>query len=166
MNTDSPRSLSPARPWRAGSRSIVPTAVTESELDPTPDSERVAEARARAAERLHRQRRSLRPLGWAVIFVVVLGSVNSHPVPALHGKGLAVTLALCLFAGTLVIAVRDGFPERSLAVQTAVIAIMELQVSRSPGFNSREPPGSLPVWRCSWRSRGCRSTPVSRWLAL
>ena len=124
MSTDSPRSFSPARPWRAGSRSIVPTAVTESELDPRPESERVAEARARAHERLHRQRGSLRPLGWAVIFVVVLGSVNSHPVPGLHGKGLAVTLALCLFAGTLLIAIRDGFPERSLAVQAAVIAVI------------------------------------------
>lgn len=98
--------------------------MTESELDATPDSERVAEARARAQERLHRQRRSLRPLGWAVIFVVVLGSANSHPVPGLHGKGLAVTLALCVFAVTLLIAIRDGFPERSLELQAAVIAII------------------------------------------
>ena len=28
--------------------------------------------------------------------VVVLGSANSHPVPGLHGEGLAVTLALCI----------------------------------------------------------------------
>jgi membrane-associated protease RseP (regulator of RpoE activity) len=37
---------------------------------------------------LHRQRGSLRPLGWAALLVVVLGSVNSHPVPGLHGKAL------------------------------------------------------------------------------
>jgi signal transduction histidine kinase len=54
----------------------------------------------------------------------VLGSANSHPVPGLHGKALAVTLALCVFAVTLVIAVRDSFPERSLGEQTAVIAVM------------------------------------------
>ena len=124
MTSDLPRPHSRTRPWRAGSRSIVRTAVTESELGSGSDSERVAEARARAQERLHRQRRTLRPLGWAVILVVVLGSANSHPVPGLHGKGLAVTLALCVFAVTLLIAIRDGFPERSLELQAAVIAIM------------------------------------------
>ena len=43
---------------------------------------------------LHRQREALRPFGLAVILVVVIGSANSHPVPGLHGKALAVTLAL------------------------------------------------------------------------
>ncbi len=124
MTSDLPTSRDPARPGRAGSRSIVRTAVTESELGSGSDSERVAEARARAQERLDRQRRSLRPLGWAVILVVVLGSANSHPVPGLHGKGLAVTLALCVFGVALLIAIRDSFPERSLELQAAVIAIM------------------------------------------
>jgi signal transduction histidine kinase len=73
---------------------------------------------------LHRQRGTLRPLGWAVLLVVVLGSANSHPVPGLHGKALAVMLALCVFALTLVVAVRDGFPERSVELQTVVIAVM------------------------------------------
>jgi signal transduction histidine kinase len=107
---------------RAGSRSIVRTAVRDSQ--PEPDSERVAEARARSRERLHRQRQSLRPLGWAVILVVVLGSANSHPVPGLHGKALAVTLALIVFVAMLLIATHDTFPERPLALQGAVIAAM------------------------------------------
>ena len=122
MNAATPRSPSPARPARAGSRSIVRTEVTDSQ--PAPESERVAEAHARAEERLHRQRQSLRPLGWAVILVVVLGSANSHPAPGLHGKALVVTLALCVFAAGLLIAIRDGFPERSLEFQGAVIAVM------------------------------------------
>jgi signal transduction histidine kinase len=124
MNPDAPRSHTPARTLRAGSRSIVRTAVIDSHPVSVPESERVAQARARAQERLHRQRRSLRPLGWAVILVVVLGSANSHPVPGLHGKALAVTLALCVFAATLLIAIRDSFPERSLRLQAAVIAAM------------------------------------------
>ena len=97
-------------------------AVTDSH--PAPDSERVAEARARSQERLRRQRRSLRPLGWAVILVVVLGSANSDPVPGLHGKALAVTLALIVFAAMLLIAIRNGFPARPLEVQGVVIALM------------------------------------------
>jgi signal transduction histidine kinase len=59
-----------------------------------------------------------------VILVVVLGSANSQPVPGLHGRGLAVTLALCAFALALLIAIRDGFPDRSLALQAAVTAAM------------------------------------------
>ncbi len=84
----------------------------------------MTEARARAHERLHRQRQTLRPLGWVVILVVVLGSANSQPVPGLHGKALAVALALCVFAAMLLIAIGDGFPERSLELQAAVIAVM------------------------------------------
>ncbi|MFL5864856.1 MAG: sensor histidine kinase [Solirubrobacteraceae bacterium] len=91
---------------------------------PVPEGERVSEARARAAERLHRQRQSLRPLGWAVILIVVLGSANSKPVPALQGKALAVLLVLCVFVATLLIATREGFPEHSLALQGAVLAVM------------------------------------------
>ncbi len=66
----------------------------------------------------------LRPLGWAVILVVVLGSVNSHPIPGLHGTALAVALMLCIFAAMLLITVRDSFPERHLVLQAAVIAVM------------------------------------------
>ena len=124
MSPGAPRFHSPARPVQAGSRSIVRSAVPESQPASVPDSERVAEAQARAQERLHRQRELLRPLGWAVILVVVLGSANSHPVPGLHGKALAVTLTLCVFAAMLLIAIRDSFPERSLELQAAVIAAM------------------------------------------
>jgi signal transduction histidine kinase len=98
--------------------------VTDRHLAPSLESERVAEARARAQERLHRQRATLRPLGGAVILVVVLGSANSDPVPGLHGKGLAVTAALCVFVATLAVAIRDGFPARSLELQVVILAAM------------------------------------------
>ncbi|HSO98990.1 MAG TPA: histidine kinase [Solirubrobacteraceae bacterium] len=63
-------------------------------------------------------------MGWAVILVVVLGSANSHPVPGLHGKALAVTLALCVFVATLLVAIHDGFPERGVNLQAAVVAVI------------------------------------------
>jgi signal transduction histidine kinase len=88
------------------------------------ESERVEEALARARERLHRQRQTLRPLGWAVLLVVVLGSANTHPAPGLHGRGLAVTLVLCVFGVMLLVAIRDDFPERSLELQVVTIAMM------------------------------------------
>lgn len=117
-------SPSPARPTRAGFGSIVRSAVTGSQ--PGWDSARIREAQARSQDRLHRQRQSMRPLGWAVILVVVLGSANSQPVPGLHGKPLAVTLALVLFGAMLLIAIRDGFPERPLSLQLTVLAAMGL----------------------------------------
>ena len=121
-----PSGSEPFRPAGSGpvGRSIVRPAVTGSQRASARDSERVAEVRARAQERLHRQRGTLRPLGWGVLFVVVLGSANSHPVPGLHGQALAVTVALSAFAVTLLIAVRDGFPERRVELQTVVIAVM------------------------------------------
>ena len=91
---------------------------------PAPDSVRVAEARARATERLHRQRETLRPLGLAGIAVIVIGSASSHPAPAFHDGGLAVSVALVVFAGALLLAIRDGFPERPIALQVAVIVVM------------------------------------------
>jgi signal transduction histidine kinase len=124
MSPGARRPQHPARSPRVGRRSIVRTAVTDSRRASALDSERVAEARTRAQGRLHRQRQTLRPLGWAVILVVVLGSANSDPVPGLHDTGLAVTLALCVFAATLAVAIRDGFPGRSLGQQASVIVVM------------------------------------------
>lgn len=114
----------PARFLPARWRSIVPGAVTGSEQGRVPDSERVAEARTRADERRHRQREMLRPLGWTVILVVVLGSANSHPVPGLHGKPLAVTFTLCVFVPMLLVATGESFPKRKLELQVCVIALI------------------------------------------
>jgi signal transduction histidine kinase len=87
-------------------------------------SERVAEARRRAVERLRRQRGALRPLGLAVIVAVVVGSASSQPAPGVHGKGIGVTLALWAFGGALALAIRDQFSGLGSPLQAAVIAIM------------------------------------------
>jgi signal transduction histidine kinase len=87
-------------------------------------SERVAEARSRADERLRRQRGMLRPLGMAVIVVVVAGSVGTHPAPGLHGKAVVVTISLCVFGGALAVAIRGLFTQLAYALQALVIAAM------------------------------------------
>jgi len=56
--------------------------------------------------------------------MVVLSSANAHPAPGLHGKGLAVTLVLCVFGVILLVAIRDDFPERRLELQGLAIAMM------------------------------------------
>jgi len=91
--------------------------------DPTRgESGRVAEARSRAVRRLSRQRQSLRPLGFAMIAVVVVGAANSHPAPGLHGRPLGVTLALCVFAGALLLLIRDLGSQYGIAIEAVVIA--------------------------------------------
>ena len=90
----------------------------------TPESAREAEARARADQRLRRQRDILRPLGLVVIAAVAIGAINGHPAPAGHGAGLGVAAVLALFAAALALAVRASFIDRSRPVQTATIAAM------------------------------------------
>jgi signal transduction histidine kinase len=87
-------------------------------------SQRLADAHERAERRLHRQRGMLRPLGWAVILVVVAGAAGGQPHPGLHGKAIGVTFALCAFAGSVALAIRDRFSERSDGFQAAVISAM------------------------------------------
>ena len=89
-----------------------------------PDTVRVADARARATERLHRQRQTLRPLGLAAVAVIVIGSASSRPAPGLHGHGLAVSVSLLAVAGGLLLAIRDGFPDWPPAAQASVIIAM------------------------------------------
>jgi signal transduction histidine kinase len=89
-----------------------------------PESAREAAARARAGQRLRRQRDIFRPLGFVVIAAVAVGAINGHPAPAGHGDGLGVAAALVVFTVSLALAARGNFLERSLAVQTSVIAAM------------------------------------------
>jgi len=88
------------------------------------ESPRVTEARARAAQRLSRQRGTLRPLGHAAIVVVAVTTIAAHPAPALNGKGAGVLFALVVFAATFGSAIRDRFATLELGAQAAVIAVM------------------------------------------
>ena len=88
------------------------------------ESAREADARARAAHRIDRQREILRPLGLLVIVAVAVSAINGDPAPAAHGRGLAVAAALVLFAAALAFAVRASFITRPTVLQTAVIASM------------------------------------------
>jgi signal transduction histidine kinase len=112
-------------------------------------SARESEARARAAQRLHRQREILRPLGLLVVAAVAVGAINGHPSPSAHGSGLGVAAALVVFAAALVLAVRPGFVERPVAEQVAVIAAMGASGVALAGLQphgASELAGGAAVW--------------------
>ncbi len=89
-----------------------------------PDSPRLAEARLRSAARVRRQRDLLRPLGVAMIVVVVAGATAVAPRPGLQGVGLAVALLLIAFAACLLLAIGDAFLDRGAVFQAADITLL------------------------------------------
>jgi signal transduction histidine kinase len=88
------------------------------------ESQRLAAARESARQRVHRQRDTLRPLGWAMILVVAAGAAGATPAPGLHGRGLGVTLALGAFAAAVALAIGGAFTKRGDGFQAGVIAAM------------------------------------------
>ena len=113
------------------------------------ESVRVDEARSRATERLGRQRQSLRPLGFALIAVVVVSAANSRPAPGMRGRPLGVTLALCMFAGALLLLIRDLHSQRRIAIEAVVIAALggagvALAALQPRGGNALA--GSAAIW--------------------
>lgn len=112
-------------------------------------SPRLAEAAARAQERLRRQRATLRPFGAAVAVAVVIGAFGGHPRPGLHGSGLGITLALAAFALTLGSALRERLVGLGFGVQAAVIALMGaagIALSALQPRNATELAGGTAVW--------------------
>jgi signal transduction histidine kinase len=117
-------------------------------------SAREAEARAHADERLRRQRKLLRPFGLLVIVAVAVGVITGNPAAASHGAGLGVAVAFLAFAGALALVIRGRFRERSVAVQTAVIAVMGAAgvalVALQP-HGATEVAGGAAVWMAVMR---------------
>jgi signal transduction histidine kinase len=98
--------------------------VIDASAAPTRQSQRLIDARVRAARRVERQRDLLRPLGGVVLLIVITGALNASPRPGLRGIGLGVTLALGAFAGSTALAIGGRFTGRGGGIQAAVIAFM------------------------------------------
>ncbi|HEX4110015.1 MAG TPA: histidine kinase [Solirubrobacteraceae bacterium] len=84
----------------------------------------MAAAHERAAERLERQRNTLRPLGWLVAIAVAIGAISGHPAAGLSGKGLAVSAALVVFVAAIGLTVPARFAECSRGARAATIVVM------------------------------------------
>ncbi|WP_270889787.1 helix-turn-helix transcriptional regulator [Pedococcus sp. 5OH_020] len=89
-------------------------------------SVRVAQAQERAEERLRHQRDLLRPLGWAVIAVVVAGVLTQQPGPGRSATGIAITVATLAYAAATAAAISNRFLARSDAIRVAIVVGMAL----------------------------------------
>ena len=131
---------------------MVSTSEQSASLPESPtnaESTRLDEARSRAAQRLVNQRRTLRPLGFALIAIVVVSTASGHPAPGLHGKPLGVTLGLCVFAGTTLLLIRDHLDQRGISIQAVVIATMGgagVALAALQPRGATELAGSAAIW--------------------
>ena len=87
-------------------------------------SARVTAARARARERVDRQRQLLRPLGWVLIAIVVTAGLNSRPAPGLAGARLGISVALVLYTAAVAATVLIDRDRRSHAIQLGLIGLI------------------------------------------
>ena len=91
----------------------------------------------------------LQPLGLAVIAVVAVGAIDGHPAAGASGRGLAITVALCVFAVTLAATIRDRFPAAGIGLQTAAIGTLGGAGVALAGLQSHGPTGfagGAAVW--------------------
>jgi signal transduction histidine kinase len=112
-------------------------------------SRRTAKALTRAEERRARQRAWLRPLGWALVALVVSATIAAHPGPALHGRGAGVAAALAVYVAALAAALARDLERRPVAVKALPIVLMggagvALAVLQPRG--AAELAGSAAVW--------------------
>jgi len=84
---------------------------------------REAEAQSRSQERLHQQRAAFRPVGIAIIVIVIVGAASQTPGLGLHGRSLGITLSLVFFALALGVLIADRHGDQALAFQAAMIAV-------------------------------------------
>lgn len=86
-------------------------------------SAREAEALTRNRERVREQRAALRPIGIAIIVAVVVSASSQSPGLGLHGRSLAVTSLLVVFALALTVVIRDVGGDHEVAFQAAAIMV-------------------------------------------
>ena len=125
------------------------------EAPPPQDSEegaasaRVSAARARARERVDRQRQLLRPLGWVLIAIVVTTGLNSRPGPGLTGARLGISVALVVYTAAVAATVVIDWDRLGTTIQLALIGLIGgcgVALAALQPHGPAEVAASLGVW--------------------
>ena len=138
------------RPASAGRpRSKVLRAVANDPAPGRPESAREADARERALLRRQRLRHRMRPLGWAVMAIVAISTIDDSPHPALHGDALGVTLALAVYIVGLGLWMKDSFAGAELPARlglTALVGAAGVALAALQPHGASELAASAAVW--------------------
>jgi signal transduction histidine kinase len=87
-----------------------------------PASTRIERASARLADRRLSRRARLAPLGWALVAIVAIATVETHPAPGLRGGGVGVGAALAGYVVVYAAAIRASTSGRTDQQSVAGIA--------------------------------------------
>jgi signal transduction histidine kinase len=112
-------------------------------------SARVSAARARARERVDRQRQLLRPLGWALIAIVVTAGLNSRPAPGLTGARLGISIVMAVYTAAVAATVVIDWDRLGRAIQLALIGLIGgcgVALAALQPHGPAEVAASLGVW--------------------
>jgi signal transduction histidine kinase len=128
------------------------------------ESERVRQARSLASRRHVSRRTRLRPLGWALLAVVIVSTANAHPAPGTGGTRLGVTVALIVYCAALLLELRPDWPTHAPAVTIATTALLGASGIALAALQPRgaaELAPSVAVWLAATRLRRPASIAVA-----
>ncbi|HEY5195804.1 MAG TPA: histidine kinase [Solirubrobacteraceae bacterium] len=92
-----------------------------------PGGTRTERASARLVDRRLSRRATLAPLGWALVALVAIATIETHPTPGLRGAGLGVGAALVGYVvvyGTAIRAATSGRTEEQPVVVIATTVVL------------------------------------------
>jgi signal transduction histidine kinase len=105
--------------------------------------------RERASQRRRRLRHLMRPIGLAVMAIVIATTIDGSPHPALHGDGLGVAASLVLYVAALALWIRETDLRRQLPAQLLLTALVGAAGVALAAFQPRgasELAASAAVW--------------------
>jgi signal transduction histidine kinase len=113
------------------------------------ESAREAQARERAWLRRRRLHHLMRPIGLAIMAIVVATTIDGSPHPALHGDGLGVSVALVVYVASLVLWIRDTDMRQQFPVQlmlTGLVGAAGVALAALQPHGASELAASASVW--------------------
>jgi signal transduction histidine kinase len=112
-------------------------------------SAREAQARERAWLRRRRLRHLMRPIGLAVMAIVVVTTIDATPHPALHGDGLGISIALIVYVASLALWIRDTDMRQQFPLQlvlTGLVGAAGVALAALQPQGASELAASASVW--------------------
>ena len=115
--------------------------------DIAPESQRVRDARRRAAERSSRQRGWFRPLGTGLVAIVVASIAAGHPAPGTHAAGLWLLVSVIVWVVALGVTMLPRAPGGAAElILIVLVAASGVAIAALQHRGATEIPASAAAW--------------------